>query len=127
MTQPQEYQSGGDSYVYTQAGLNAEAYTDGGYDAGAVVRMKIAFVFDGVSVSPLSDSYVEITDDNAAFDIRYTLSFDLSDLRGISKRITSINVYSAIYSGGEALELYRLVKSFPLTNENFFINDSGIY
>ena len=81
--------------------------------------------FDGVSVSPLSDSYVEITDDNAAFDIRYTLSFDLSDLRGISKRITSINVYSAIYSGGEALELYRLVKSFPLTNENFFIN--GIY
>lgn len=120
--------SGSSSYVYTQAGLNAEAYTDGsGYDAGAVVRMKIAFVFDGVSVSPLSDSYVEITDDNAAFDIKYTLSFDLSDLRGISKRITSINVYSAIYSGGEALELYRLVKSFPLTNENFFLNDSGVY
>lgn len=120
-------QSGGDSYVYTQAGLSAEADTSGsGYDGETTVRMKIAFVFDGVSVSPLSDSYVEITN-VAPFDIEYTLSFDLSSLRGISKRITSINVYSAIYSSGEALELYRLVKSFPLTNENFFLNDSGVY
>lgn len=120
-------QSGGNSYVYKQAGLSAKAYTLGsGYEAGAVVRMKIAFVFDGVSVSPLSDSYVEITDE-AAFDIRYKLSFDLSSLRGISKRITSVNVYSAMYSNGEALELYRLVKSFPLTNENFFLNQNGLH
>ncbi len=119
---------GGSSYTYKQAGLNAEADTTGsGYEAGTTVRMKIAFVFDGVSVSPLSDSYVEITDDNAAFDIKYRLSFDLSELRGISKRITSINVYSAIYSGEEALELYRLVKSFPLTNDNFFLNESGLH
>jgi hypothetical protein len=89
--------------------------------------MKIAFVFDGVSVSPLSDSYVEITDDEASFDIKYWLSFDLSELSGISKRITAINVYSAMYSGGEALELYRLVKSFPLNNENFFLNENGAH
>lgn len=119
---------GGSSYVYTQAGLSAEVHTPGsGYEAGTTVRMKIAFVYDGVSVSPLSDSYVEITYDNAAFDIKYWLSFDLSELRGISKRITSINVYSAIYSGEEALELYRLVKSFPLTNDNFFLNESGLH
>ena len=119
--------SGSSSYAYKQAGLSPEAdITGSGYDAGTTVRMKIAFVFDGVSVSPLSDSYVEITN-VAPFDIKYTLSFDLSALRGISKRITSINVYSAIYSAGEALELYRLVKSFPLTNENFFLNESGLH
>lgn len=118
---------GSSSYAYEQAGLSPEAdITGSGYAEGTTVRMKIAFVFDGVSVSPLSDSYVEIT--NAApFNIKYTLSFSLSGLRGISKRVTSINVYSAIYSNGEALELYRLVKSFPLTNENFFLNESGLY
>lgn len=85
-----------------------------------ILRYKIAFVFDGTSVSPLSNEYYEVTDSvSDYFYVSLDLAFNQQQLEYISKRITAINIYRAPVIGVDESDLYRLAKSVELTRENF--------
>ena len=88
------------------------------FDANTTLRYKVAFVYDGTSLSPLSDTYTQVTNVNA-FDVDIKVTLTEDQLSYISKRITSINIYCATVVGGDETELYRLVRSIPINVENF--------
>ena len=93
-----------------------------GIAAGTTMRYKVSFIYDGSSISPLPNEYIDAF--NAAnYTVAAKISFSLEQLQYISKRITSINVYAAAVNtvSGEEEELYRLVKSVPITDEYFSV------
>jgi hypothetical protein len=92
------------------------------FDANTIVRYKIAFTYDGTSSSPLSTQYVDVTN-AGAFDVNIVLRINTNTLRVVSRRITSIDIYATTLDVNEENDLYRLVKSVPLTSDYFSVSD----
>ena len=114
-------------FTTTMPLLEAEANADGSGLKAGVHKYRLSFIYDGISISPLSDLYKEVTLESPD-NIKLTLTLDLNMLYAISARITGINIYHAMVgvADGDELDLYRLVKSVQLIPENWTYA-SGVY
>lgn len=92
-----------------------------GFEAGTT-RYAYSFIYDGYQESPLSVDKHDTTNTYSRYtvDIILTISANLVSL--LSKRITGINLYSAPIEDGVETELYRLVKSLPLSYDMFSVS-----
>lgn len=94
------------------------------------VAYKVSFVYDGVSISPLTQSRLNVNcTANLTNKVALKISLSPQDMLLLSKRVTAINIYSAPLDGGltgTESEYYRLVERVELTNYNF-ANYGGTY
>jgi len=81
-------------------------------------RYKFCFIYDGISISPLSFAYYDITHASPA-STEITITFSTEQLASLSTRITGIRIYAAEVDLATEKELYRLVREVPLTNKYF--------
>lgn len=93
-----------------------------GYSENDIVKYKLAFVYDGTSVGPLSEYSITRTS-GSEFKVRLQVKVNLDQLANISKRITGINIYGTMMDGDEAIDLYRLVVSVNLDWDTFSPGD----
>jgi hypothetical protein len=126
-TDPEEYGIDTNLFSITATPIIGED----GFALGSTIRYKIALVYDGITVSPLSITSKDITEAGEtggnSFYTTINLSIQEAQVKNVGKRVTAVNIYASPLSGSEdEMELYRLVKTIPLTDEYFFLAD-GYY
>lgn len=82
-------------------------------------RYGYSFLYDGYQESPLSLDRYDTT--NATNDFTVDITITLNDvlMSLLTNRVTAVNIYAAKLAGTEEEELYRLVRSLPITYDNF--------
>ena len=100
-----------------------------GFEHGTSVRYRIAFVYDGISISPLSDVVWDHTvPGTGTWNIEADLNINIAMLHLVSRRITAVRLYAVEMLNGVEQELYRLVGEKELNYDNFtFDSDTGLY
>ena len=87
-----------------------------------ITRYGYSFLYDGYQESPLSLDRYDTT--NATDDFTVDVTITLTDvlMAILTKRVTAVNIYAAKLVDTEEEELYRLVRSLPITYDNFSYN-----
>lgn len=105
---------------------------DGELIAGDLVRYKVSFVYDDTQESPLSVDFAQtrvLSDpyedpDGVTHDDTHVVDVHLQfyDSANLNKRITGLNIYQAIGSGGspDSVGLYRRIKSVSFSGGDFY-------
>lgn len=105
---------------------------DGQLIAGDLVRYKISFVYDDTQESPLSVDFAQTRvlsdpyedEDGVTHDDTHVIDITLQfyDATDINKRVTGVNIYQAVGSGGspDSIGLYRRIKSLSLSGGEFY-------
>lgn len=83
-------------------------------------RYRISFIYDGVTIGPLSSYRKDITLSEASF---VTATIKLINVSSISKRITGVALFSAPIDGDNETEYYRLVEQVEVTSSKFSYNN----
>jgi hypothetical protein len=91
-----------------------------------ISRYKVSYIYDGVSSSPLSYSYLpaEYTGEDATYRVELTVALKRESLLALPKRITGIAIYAASATDYEETSLYRLVASIPFEPSEFAYSTS---
>ena len=91
-----------------------------------ISRYKVSYIYDGVSSSPLSYSYLpaEYTGEDATYRVELTVSLKRESLLALPKRITGIAIYAASATDYEETSLYRLVASISFDPSEFAYSTS---
>lgn len=91
-----------------------------------ISRYKVSYIYDGVSSSPLSYSYLpaEYTGEDATYRVELTVALKRESLLALPKRITGIAIYAASATDYEETSLYRLVTSIPFEPSEFAYSTS---
>lgn len=91
-----------------------------------ISRYKVSYIYDGVSSSPLSYSYLpaEYTGEEATYRVELTVTLKWESLLALPKRITGIAIYAASATDYEETSLYRLVASIPFEPSEFAYSTS---
>lgn len=91
-----------------------------------ISRYKVSYIYDGVSSSPLSYSYLpaEYTGEDATYRVELTVALKRESLLALPKRITGIAIYAASATDYEETSLYRLVASISFDPSEFAYSTS---
>ena len=100
------------------------------FESGKSIRYRIAFVYDGVCISPLTDHFWDHTVSNGESNknIVVNINTNIELLHVVSRRITGLRLYAAEIIEGTEQELYRLVKEIEFDTHTFMFNsETGLY
>lgn len=100
------------------------------FESGKSIRYRIAFVYDGVCISPLTDHFWDHTVSNGESNknIVVNINTNIELLHVVSRRITGLRLYAAEIIDGTEQELYRLVKEIEFDTHTFTFNsETGLY
>lgn len=89
------------------------------YEEGFNYQFKMSFIYDGYQESVLSAVSKNFFADQSYSVIEMTVVLHPAFLTKTSKRLTGICLYVAKYSGDSQVELFRLIKEFSLTGDDF--------
>ena len=114
---------------FQQEILTFEDISGSGFEPGKIIRYRLAFVYDGLCISPLTDvSWDHTVTGSDTQNIIVTVNINITMLHLVSRRITAVRLYAAEILEGTEQELFRLVKEIELDIHGFSLDpNSGLY